>query len=96
VVNDGAVGSAARMIRVVRLKERTTDMPRRQPPDAALRHKGIEDHAKVLRFLMDRENLKNTVTGRLESPQKLIVFLAGYIAMRRMREVKTNHGATLA
>jgi hypothetical protein len=40
------------------------------------------------------DNLKNIATGRLESPQKMIVFFAGYIAMRRMWEVKTNHGET--
>ena len=41
---------------------------------------------------MDTDNLNNNATGRLESPQKLVVFFAGYIAMRRIWEVKTNHG----
>ena len=67
-------------------------MPPRQPQNAALRQKRIEDHVKPLRFLMDTDNLNNNATGRLESPQKLIVFFAGYIAMRRMWEVKTNNG----
>lgn len=68
-------------------------MPNRKSQDAKLRAKRIQDHAKVLRFLMDTKNLKNNAVGRLESPQKLIIFFAGYIAMRRMWEVKTNHGA---
>jgi len=69
-------------------------MPPRPPQDAMLRQKRVEDHAKVLRFLMETDKLKNSATGRLESPQKLVVFFAGYIAMRRMWEVKTNHGDT--
>lgn len=67
-------------------------MSKRTAQDARLRNKRIQDHAKVLRFLMDTNNLKNSATGRLESPQKLVIFFAGYIAMRRMWEVKTNHG----
>ena len=69
-------------------------MPKRERQDARLRKKRIQDHAKVLRFLMDADNLKNSATGRLESPQKLVLFFAGYIAMRRMWEVKTNHGSS--
>ena len=41
---------------------------------------------------MDTNNLKNGAIGRLESPQKLVIFFAGYIAMRRMWEVKTKGG----
>ena len=67
-------------------------MSKRKAQDAKLRDKRIQDHAKVLRFLMDTNNLKNSAVGRLESPQKLVIFFAGYIAMRRMWEVKTNHG----
>ena len=67
-------------------------MPQRNPQDARLRTKRIEDHVKVLKFLMATDNLKNNATGRLESPQKLVIFYAGYIAMRRIWEEKTNHG----
>ena len=67
-------------------------MSGRQKQDTRLRNKRIRDHAKVLTFLMDTNNLRNNATGRLESPQKLVIFYAGYIAMRRMWEVKTNHG----
>ena len=65
-------------------------MADRKAQDAKLRAKRIKDHVKVLRFLL--ESLKSQATGKLESPQKLAVFFAGYIAMRRMWEVKTNHG----
>ena len=68
-------------------------MSKRRPQDQRMRRKRIQDHAKVLQFLMDTNNLKNSATGRLESPQKLVIFFAGYIAMRRMWEVKTIHGA---
>ena len=67
-------------------------MPSRQAQDYQLRDKRIQDHAKVLRFLMDTKNLRDTTTGKLESPQKLVTFYAGYIAMRRIWEVNTNHG----
>ena len=67
-------------------------MSRRNPQDAKLRQKRIQDNAKVLGFLMDTNNLEKSATGQLESPQKLVVFFAGYIAMRRMWEVKTNGG----
>ena len=69
-------------------------MSKRIAQDERLRSKRIQDHAKVLRFLMDTNNLKNSAIGRLESPQKLVIFFAGYIAMRRMWEVKTNRGRT--
>ena len=68
-------------------------MPERKPQqDPKLRKKRIQDHMKVLRYLMDTNNLKNSATGRLESPQKLVIFYAGYIAMRRIWEIKTNCG----
>jgi len=65
-------------------------MADRKALDAKLRAKRIKDHVKVLRFLL--QSLETQATGELESPQKLAVFFAGYIAMRRMWEVKTNHG----
>ncbi len=67
-------------------------MPPRQSQDASLRDKRIQDHAKVLRFLVDTNNLRVSATGKLESPQKLIIFFAGYIAMRRIWELKTKRG----
>jgi hypothetical protein len=67
-------------------------MPQRNPQDPKLKNKRIRDHAKVLRFLMHTDNLTKNATGRLESPQKLVIFYAGYIAMRRIWEVKTNGG----
>ena len=60
--------------------------------DQKLRNKRIKDHVKVLEYLLNRDNLTRTGTGKLESPQKLVIFFAGYIAMRRMWELKTNHG----
>jgi hypothetical protein len=69
-------------------------MPPRQSQDASLKTKRIQDHAKVLKFLMNTDNLRDYATGKLESPQKLIIFFAGYIAMRRIWEVATDHGRT--
>ena len=43
---------------------------------------------------MNPDNLKNIATGRLESPQKVVIYFAGYIAMRRMWELKSNRGTT--
>lgn len=63
-------------------------MPKRNTQDQSLRKKRINDHIKVLRYLMD--NLKESSTGKLESPQKLVIFYAGYIAMRRIWEIKTK------
>ena len=65
-------------------------MADRKAQDPNLRAKRIKDHVKVLRFLL--ESLRSQVTGKLESPQKLAVFFAGYIAMRRMWEVNTESG----
>ncbi len=67
-------------------------MPDRKPQDEKLKKKRIRDHIKVLAYLMDTDNLKNSATGRLESPQKLVIFYAGYIAMRRLWEIKTENG----
>ena len=63
-------------------------MTRRPKQDERLRAKRIRDHVKVLEFLMDTNNLKSTATGgNLETPQKLITFYAGYLAMRRIWNV---------
>lgn len=70
-------------------------MPKRNAQDVKLQNKRIRDHVKVLEFLMNTDNLKNSTTGKLESPQKLVVFYAGYIAMRRIWEDKSDHGRML-
>jgi hypothetical protein len=67
-------------------------MPARPSQDRILKIKRLKDDVKVLTYLMDRSNLRNRATGRLESPQKLVIFYAGYIAMRRLWETKTEHG----
>ena len=67
-------------------------MPERKPQGEKLRRKHMQDHIKVLKYLMDTNNLKNIATGRLESAQKLVIYFAGYIAMRRIWELKTNRG----
>lgn len=41
---------------------------------------------------MKKSTLKSGTTGKLESPEKLVVFYAGYIAMRRLWEAKTEKG----
>ena len=64
-----------------------------QTQDDKLRAKRIEEHVKVLEYLLDRRNLAKHATGeRLASTPKLVVFFAGYIAMRRMWDVKTRNG----
>ena len=67
-------------------------MPRGQKQDQKLKDKRTRDDIKVLNYLMDKNNRDKLATGRLESPQKLVVFYAGYIAMRRLWETKTNRG----
>lgn len=70
-------------------------MATRNAQNQRLRNKRIQDHIKVLEFLMNDNNLKNHAIGPLESPQKMVIFFAGYVAMRRMWEVKTNCGRSL-
>ena len=67
-------------------------MPERNPQDEKLRKKRIRDDMKVLTYLMDKDTLKNSATGIGESPPKLVIFYAGYIAMRSLWEIKTEDG----
>jgi len=67
-------------------------MSERVPQDQELKKKCVNDHIKVLKYLMNTNVLKNSATGKLESPQKLVIFYAGYIAMRRIWELKTAGG----
>lgn len=68
-------------------------MPKRDKQDAMLKAKRTRDDLKVLTYLMARDTLKRLATGSLESPQKLAIFYAGYIAMRRLWETKTKNGS---
>jgi len=56
----------------------------------AVTAKRIKNDVKVLKYLL--ANLKSVTTGRLESPQKLAAFYAGYTAMRSIWDAKTNNG----
>ena len=68
-------------------------MPNRPPQNQALLRKRLQDHVNVLRFLLDNRNLKRLATGnRLGTPAKLVVYFAGYIAMRRMWDHATKRG----
>lgn len=67
-------------------------MGKRQKQDHRLSLKRTKDDLKVLRHLMKKSTLAANATGGLESPQKLVVFYAGYIAMRRLWERHTNNG----
>lgn len=68
----------------------TRRMGKRSKTDGLLAGKRVENDLKVLRYLL--ENLDQVATGRLESPEKLAVFYAGYTAMRSLWEVKTKKG----
>lgn len=65
-------------------------MPIRIPTDKRLQAKRIANDIKVLRYLIT--NVKSLAKGRKESPEKLVIFYAGYSAMRSLWEVKTNKG----
>lgn len=67
-------------------------MAKREKQDQKLKAKRTRDDLKVLTHLMKKDTLKNGAIGRLESPQKLVIFYAGYIAMRRLWEAKTDNG----
>ena len=41
---------------------------------------------------MKKSTLKSRATGRLESPEKLAIFYAGYIAMGPLWETRTKNG----
>lgn len=67
-------------------------MPIRKCQDMTLQSKRRRDDVKVLAHLMNRRTLKGAATGRLESPQKLVIYYAGYVAMRRILETKSENG----
>jgi len=60
------------------------------PTDPNLVQKRTENDLKVIKYLV--ENIGELAKGQLESPQKLMVFYAGYTAMRSLWEVKTRKG----
>lgn len=68
-------------------------MGKREKTDEKLRDERLEKDFKVLRYCL--ENLSKLATGRLESPEKLTVFYAGYTAMRSIWEIKTDHGKNI-
>ena len=65
-------------------------MGKRNKTDANLVQKRTENDLKVIKYLV--ENIDELAKGRLESPQKLMVFYAGYTAMRSLWEAKTRKG----
>ena len=67
-------------------------MSKREKQNQELKEKRTRDDIKVLTHLMNPSTLKSGAIGKLESPQKLVIFYAGYIAMRRLWETKTNNG----
>ena len=65
-------------------------MAKRAKGNDSLRNERLEKDFKVVRFCLD--NLDELAKGKLESPEKLMVFYAGYTAMRSIWEIKTKHG----
>ncbi len=65
-------------------------MATRKKTDQKLSQKRTRNDVKVLRYLLD--NIGELAQGRLESPQKLMVFYAGYTAMRSIWDAKTRGG----
>ena len=65
-------------------------MGKRSKQDEKLKEKRTRDDMKVLTHVMKKSTLKRGATGKLESPQKVVIFYAGYIAMRRLWEAKTK------
>ncbi len=65
-------------------------MPKRTPSDKPLVQKRLSNDLKVLKFCLD--NIQELAHGGLESPQKLMLFYAGYTAMRSIWDVKTSRG----
>ena len=69
-------------------------MAKRPKTDPALAEERLKKDFKVLRYCL--ENLDKIATGgKLETPAKLMVFYAGYTAMRCIWEVKTNGGENI-
>ena len=58
--------------------------------DSAVVDKRLQNDLKVLRYLLD--NVQTLAVGKLESPEKLSMFYAGYTAMRSIWEVKRSRG----
>ena len=65
-------------------------MPQRKKTDPLITEKRVSNDIKVLRYLVD--NWKELSVGKLESPEKLMVFYAGYTAMRSVWDAKTRGG----
>ncbi len=67
-------------------------MENRTPQNAAVRMRRMREHMNVLKYLLDPETLRSRATGKGCSPEKLVCFFAGYVAMRRIWELKTENG----
>jgi len=65
-------------------------MPVRTKTDRRIQAKRESNDLKVLKYLTN--NVSTLAIGRLESPEKLTVFYAGYTAMRSLWEARTQKG----
>jgi len=82
------------MNHIVRLGDETSpqgpEMAERKKTDHELREKRVQRDLKVLRYLYD--NVGTMASGRLESPEKLVLFYAGYTAIRSIWDARTCGG----
>jgi len=62
----------------------------RKKQDPNIMQVRVENDLRVIKYC--RDNISTLGKGRLRSPSKLMVFYAGYTAMRSLWEVKTNRG----
>jgi hypothetical protein len=62
----------------------------RQKKDAAIAAQRVRNDLKVLSHTLS--NVRELATGKLESPEKLMVYYAGYTAMRSIWDAKTRGG----
>jgi hypothetical protein len=58
--------------------------------DAGIVARRVRNDLKVLKYLLEKVN--DLAVGKLESPEKLVVFYAGYTAMRSIWDAKTRGG----
>ena len=68
-------------------------MADRRQTDHELREERVQRDLKVLRYLYD--NVDTMASGRLESPEKLVLFYAGFTAMRSIWDARTCNGKKL-
>jgi len=65
-------------------------MADRRETDYELLEKRVQRDLQVLRYLYD--NVAAMASGRLESPEKLVLFYAGFTAMRSIWDARTCKG----